>query len=857
MPRRPSVDFLIVVALKDELDAAIRHFGFTGTGTGEHFATVPRDDGGEYRVAIVNVGMGPENEQRETRAALHRVRSPRAILIGIAAGFPDADNRVNLGDLMIPQRILDYESAKVGEEGRWFQKRRPVVHHRGVPERLDQAMWHAAQTLAESPLHAWTNRITVPRPNDARRLPAVFAAPNTILGCGSKVIASDLYEARSWLCKEHKGILGLEMESIGVFNACVAAGADLLVVKASQDPATALKDRENAKDSWRLYACDVAAAFARDFVGSYRVSSDALIEEHLAEIDTAMRSLLFRETPRFAYRVSLAESYTDVKRRTFQRSGAPLDSLIPNDGSPCVALIGGGGTGKTNLARRLVRSMISAGMCPILFDLGRYPLAVRAELSKGNRLRIEKEVLERIVLQTSVPRHTPTEIEVMARETRIVAVVDGLNEIPPNEQALLLAFLRNADDSERPYVVVTSRLGSRDAFEGFAFASFDLLALDDVKSLYDQLHSKGDQSPFDALDPRVREILRKPFFLALAMRGPQLAGLHSFCGIFERFFTERLSVGGQHLANIADAAFLSLDAIGGIQVAEFKARVGDNVYEGLVDAEVISRDEKGFDHELWCNFLASKHLAQHPELWIDEHFDRVTIKASSFECLDLTMEQLEQAEQRDDFVKSVYNWNLPAAVECLEFAGGIDHGDVTRGLKVAILAVIAERALDPIAHSRENARAQLAEQPSAEARRLALAVDREALVAAIRNENIDDAWFAHWFEVFQLPDESPADTALIELLASGDPILGWAASNSVRRLHISDGQQATLLALFATNAGNQGGNAVRWRILHSLGTHASVITIKFLREVFAGDAQMWVAVPCSGVSSPRGLRPRR
>ena len=849
MTRRPNVDFLVVVALKDELDAAIKHFPVIDSSADEYFATVPRTDGGEYRVALVNVGMGPENAQRETRSALQRVRTSRVILIGIGAGFPDAASAVGLGDLMIPQRIVNYESAKIGEEPRkWYQLRRPVAKHRSVPERVTQSLWHSAQTLAEGPEKTWTARITVPRPDGTSRAPTVFVAPETTLGCGAKIIATELYEARRWLLEEFRGIVGLEMESIGVFNACVAADVDFLVIKASQDPATALKDRESEKDLWRRYACDVAAAFAREFVARFRVSNDSLVSEHLTRLKAANRTLLFGESPQFDYRVSLAQSYTDLKRRHFQRSGVELKSLLPNDGAPCVALIGGGGTGKTNISHRLVRELLSDDACPIVFDLSKYAVAAKVELAsrdfvgltRGERERVEKEILERLVIETSVPRHTPAEIEALAKETPILAVVDGLNEIPPNEQALLFSFLRRVGTNERPHIFVTARFGSRDAFAGFAFFSVDLLATADAQRLYDHKHSKDGSGAFIGLHERVREILRRPFFLALAIRGPQLSGLHNVSEIFDRFFDERLGVGQRKLSEIAEAAFAALDAVGGFQVARFKTLVGEKEYRDLVNAEVISRDEIGVDHELWRDFLAAKHLSVQPDLWLDECFDRVTVKASSFECLILTMEQLGEAEQRDGFVKAVYNWNLPAAVECLEFAGANDTGDVTRGLKVAVLAVIAERALDPIAHSRDNARSQLAEQPSDEARRFAAPTNRPDLVAAVQREGVDDPWFVRWFEVFRLAEGEAASDELIELLASGDSILGWAASNALRRAQMSGTQLRRVRDLLSVHSRVQGDNVVRWRIVHCLGTHASMETIEVLARSISEDPHMWV-----------------
>src|SRR5687767_9483047 len=102
MPPRPSVDFLIVVALPPEFDALERHFGPLSKGDREHFATVRRTSGGNVRVAIVDFrDMGPVPALQQTEAALHRVRAPNVLLVGIAGGFPERGGP-RAGDLMVP-----------------------------------------------------------------------------------------------------------------------------------------------------------------------------------------------------------------------------------------------------------------------------------------------------------------------------------------------------------------------------------------------------------------------------------------------------------------------------------------------------------------------------------------------------------------------------------------------------------------------------------------------------------------------------------------------------------------------------------------------------------------------------------
>src|SRR5687768_10156512 len=99
---RQDVEFLIVTALDDELRWAQHHLGPLQLAGREYFGAVPRSGGGEYRIALVSVaGMGPDDAQRETTAALARVRTQYVLLIGIAAGFPEKG--LGFGDIMIPE----------------------------------------------------------------------------------------------------------------------------------------------------------------------------------------------------------------------------------------------------------------------------------------------------------------------------------------------------------------------------------------------------------------------------------------------------------------------------------------------------------------------------------------------------------------------------------------------------------------------------------------------------------------------------------------------------------------------------------------------------------------------------------
>jgi hypothetical protein len=426
-----------------------------------------------------------------------------------------------------------------------------------------------------------------------------------------------------------------------------------------------------------------------------------------------------------------------------------------------------------------------------------------------------------------------------------VSILDGLNEIPPNEQSLLLNRLKNVGiETGRSYVVTTARLGIREQFVGFILASVESLDPVSVRDAYDDRFSENGISAFDRLDARMRRILRRPFFLALSLRGQKLEGLHNWSGIFNRFFEERVGVSPDRLLAIAQAAFESLDDVGGIKIDDFRAKVGSRLYTALVEAEIISRGEGGFDHELWRDFLASYYLSVNPQLWNNENFNRVTVRASSFECLPLTMQQIGSSVLRSQFVTAVYDWNLGASVECLEYAVGdaAGEGELIPGLEAAILAAIADKQFDRVENSRRTASRQLLEHEGnlAVAGRFRGLATRPLLVESALSLGIDGDWYDRWSSIFRLDDGEDAPDDLIEMVADTDAVIGWTATNTLRRLKITNEQLKRLCDIYNENNTSETRQVVRWRVIHALGAHPDLQGADLLEKALSGDTYAWV-----------------
>ncbi|MFC7280245.1 hypothetical protein ACFQS1_40365 [Paractinoplanes rhizophilus] len=113
-PPAVGTDLLVITALPLEFRAAIHVLGPCVSREGGIAGSMMADRlGNIWRIEIVLVSsMGAVPAALVTLEALRRTRAPHVVLLGIAAGVP---HRVELGDVIIPEQILYYESQKLTE----------------------------------------------------------------------------------------------------------------------------------------------------------------------------------------------------------------------------------------------------------------------------------------------------------------------------------------------------------------------------------------------------------------------------------------------------------------------------------------------------------------------------------------------------------------------------------------------------------------------------------------------------------------------------------------------------------------------------------------------------------------------
>jgi nucleoside phosphorylase len=191
-----------------------------------------------YRLILLSLlGMGRNQAANAAHDAI-RLWHPRyVLLVGIAGGIAKA--QAKRGDILVPDQIVDYELQKLtnhGAEIRW------EVY------RADPRLLEAARHQGEN----WRRLINKRRPQQGKS--QCLIGP---MATGDKVVATeDVLES---LRSDWPKLVGIEMEAGGLASAAFQSAQQpgFLMIRGVSDLAD-----ENKDDTWRLYSCHAAAAYA-------------------------------------------------------------------------------------------------------------------------------------------------------------------------------------------------------------------------------------------------------------------------------------------------------------------------------------------------------------------------------------------------------------------------------------------------------------------------------------------------------------------------------------------------------------------------------------------------------------------
>ena len=209
------------------------------------------------------------------------------------AGYPP---EVKLGDVLIADRVIDYELGKVTDTDTMLQKQQPSLS-RELITRLDSFK-----------LGEWRETLSVRRPDDQGQA-AIQCHKGGFLS-GNKVVASE--KAVKKLMGDIPKMVGIEMEAAGIATALDNLSADqtmFAVVKGVSDRADAEKN-----DLWRIYAAHAAAAFTLEFLNSTHASF--LKQRRVDTKERVLRRIQMSVRKRCQLRTAAAPSFVKRWSRT-------------------------------------------------------------------------------------------------------------------------------------------------------------------------------------------------------------------------------------------------------------------------------------------------------------------------------------------------------------------------------------------------------------------------------------------------------------------------------------------------------------------------------------------------------------
>src|SRR5215471_6564001 len=258
----PIVDFGILVALKEELQAVLDVFSnfkeITENADSWYRASIADDQGTSYEVvASFMTDMGPLEAQDLTSKMIRRWDPAYIVLVGIAGSF---NKEIRLGDIVVSQQVFYFDPGKA--EGKRI-KYRPqgypcsmTLIRQQEALALDKAAFTAWQKAARSSAGEKVRKLKRDALNEKKSAKEKGQAGHTALrahcpkvhfgtiASGSLVVASKAKQRE--LLALHGKILATEMEGAGVLHATFRTEipTPAIVIKACPMGPTKTKPRQ-------------------------------------------------------------------------------------------------------------------------------------------------------------------------------------------------------------------------------------------------------------------------------------------------------------------------------------------------------------------------------------------------------------------------------------------------------------------------------------------------------------------------------------------------------------------------------------------------------------------------------------
>jgi len=554
------------------------------------------------------------------------------------------------------------------------------------------------------------------------------------------------------------------------------------------------------------------------------------VRDLYSELDAAISDKeIPHDAPEFSLQVGWAESYDTLFRGAFSDLGT-IDTLISTAAlAGRVLLTARGGSGKSQVLYRLARANARNNRLPVFIDFASWSSEQLALWVEGSRTARMDQILRSL----AVPQLTLAKLDGLPSDLRKIFLVDGLSEVrAATGDEVLMTLDDLVTETVGASMIAADRLVRRDFRDKSRWRLATLLPISDGE-ISRHLKAKHLASSHYS---GVRSLLREPFFLDATLRDGVTASTST--SVLQREFVAIARLSDEEFAAAAQAALECYKVFGfrSFPVTEMGKFLSAAAIQKMITAGLLLEVGKGhahFAHQLHHDFLASTALALRSEEWNNKTFDAVSLGASSFDTIAMTLERLD-GTSADSFLRRVYDWNPYAASYAMAECRRRGTLDVTSEIEVMILAMLANRLWDVITASAIRAKDALNVFPSELAGAFLAATRYEDIFATLKAIPSEVAWFNEWRKQFTQPLGGNASEAAIRHLSDTDSVAGWTMANVLKRLALTPDQIAAIRWL-----ADSASETVQWRVAHVLGSFPTTANAEFL-------LQMWDGAPVGG-----------
>lgn len=803
----------------------------------------------KIRVALSCIGDAGNVKSGIATESFIKDFSPKImVLVGIAAGIK---KKVKIGDVILAERVVAYERASIEK----YKGKEIIIPRPDIPE-----ITHPIRQLIvnyfpnDSKLLTLFNKIggTFPSITDEKlkilydgHIATKINVITSTIASGEKLLKNP--DKLKWLQRNtHGKIESGEMEAAGFSAACDKHKIDWLIIRGISDFGDKKKN-----DDFHIFASFTASTVLADLIKNafnidYKKKDSAIWkkQDYLKNFSNKVQLTLSQENPNFDLKASIASSYENLINRIFEKDSLnPRQFLQQLNSKRLILINASGGSGKTTFIYMVAQEAIKKEIPIFLLDF---------KTGKGTEklAEINKIGIEQLFSDFSIVGKISDFNNALENEGQIILLIDGLNEVYSELSDIALQiFEKLSQNHANLQIIIADRMNHRPKMNCFRGTLLPLTKSEISKHV-------ENQSILD--DEKAVHLLSIPFFLDLQLKlinnQNQLSvspnSIRTREEMFERYFREVGKVNDEEFAILSKTAFEAYKKFYGrtievkwwIDVLPLKLRkaldeAGITIQEKNRNGKIFAL----FRHHLLHDFLVGYYLAEINENdWRESNFDIATFNTNSIEPLSFATEILVNIDNKaNDFLVQVFDWSYRSVNRCIkDLKNFLSDSSISYELEFALTAKNAEKMFDVFEDTISGAKKRLEDSTIQEKENFLNAKNIDEVIDIVKLFKPQSERFKHWKELFTLPNETNISDRQLSLL-DDDPIIGWTAANTFRRVCLSTPnlEKVRFLVDYSLTKNN---SVLRWRIVHLLGKYPSTENIELLIDSLNNDLNDWV-----------------